>query len=128
MEIANVSKPEWGLKRICQSCACKYYDMRPVSDGSSKPILCPSCGTAFDPEALLKSRRIRTAPVVKQPKPEKVVVANDDDDDEEDEVSKELLVDDDDDSDDALLPAADLDEDDDDDLAEVIVKKDEEPN
>lgn len=123
MEIANVSKPEWGLKRICQSCACKYYDMRPVSDGSNKPILCPSCGTAFDPEALLKSRRIRTAPVVKQPKPEKVVVA--DKDGADDEVSKELLVDDDDESDDALLPAADPDEADDD-LAEVVVKKDDE--
>ena len=54
METTNVSKPEWGLKRVCQSCGCKYYDMRPESDDSGKPILCPSCGTAFDPEALFQ--------------------------------------------------------------------------
>lgn len=128
METTNVSKPEWGLKRVCQSCGCKYYDMRPGSDDSKKPILCPSCGTAFDPEALLKSRRIRTAPAIKQPKPEKAVaaVAEDDEELDGDEIDKTLVADD-DDGDDALLPTADLDEDDDA-LAEVVIKKDEEPS
>lgn len=59
-------KAEWGTKRICQSCATKFYDLR------RQPIACPECGKTFDPEALLKSRRSRPAPAkraapVKQP-------------------------------------------------------------
>jgi uncharacterized protein (TIGR02300 family) len=52
-----VAKPEWGTKRICPNCGARYYDLR------KDPPVCPSCGTAFDPEALLKSRRARPAPV-----------------------------------------------------------------
>jgi uncharacterized protein (TIGR02300 family) len=52
-----VAKPEWGTKRICPSCGVRYYDLR------RDPPSCPSCGTEFDPEALLKSRRARPAPV-----------------------------------------------------------------
>lgn len=51
-------KPEWGLKRLCPSCGTRYYDMR------RDPVICPKCGAAFDPEALLKSRRTRVQPVV----------------------------------------------------------------
>jgi len=51
-----VTKPEWGTKRICQSCATRFYDMR------RSPIECPKCGTIFDPEALVKARRPRPAP------------------------------------------------------------------
>ncbi|MEE9209178.1 MAG: TIGR02300 family protein, partial [Kiloniellales bacterium] len=47
----RVAKPEWGVKRICQSCAAKFYDL------GRSPIACPQCGARFDPEALLKSRR-----------------------------------------------------------------------
>jgi uncharacterized protein (TIGR02300 family) len=54
---AMVVKPEWGTKRICPSCSARYYDLH------RDPIVCPKCGTAFDPEALLKTRRTR-APVV----------------------------------------------------------------
>lgn len=43
--------PDWGIKRTCLSCGAKYYDFK------KKTPACPSCGTAFDPEALLKSRR-----------------------------------------------------------------------
>jgi uncharacterized protein (TIGR02300 family) len=50
-----VVKAEWGTKRICQSCATKFYDLR------RQPIACPECGKTFDPEALLKSRRSRPA-------------------------------------------------------------------
>jgi uncharacterized protein (TIGR02300 family) len=52
-----VAKPEWGTKRICPSCGARYYDLR------KDPPACPSCGTVFDPEALLKSRRARPMPV-----------------------------------------------------------------
>jgi uncharacterized protein (TIGR02300 family) len=48
-----VVKPEWGLKRICPNCGTRYYDFR------KDPPTCPACGTPYDPEALLKSRRAR---------------------------------------------------------------------
>ena len=48
-----MAKPEWGVKRICQSCAAKFYDL------GRSPIACPQCGARFDAEALLKSRRSR---------------------------------------------------------------------
>ncbi|HEM46397.1 MAG TPA: TIGR02300 family protein, partial [Alphaproteobacteria bacterium] len=48
-----MAKPEWGTKRICQSCGAPFYDLR------RDPIVCPKCGTVFDPEAVLKSRRTR---------------------------------------------------------------------
>ncbi len=44
-----VAKPEWGIKRVCQSCATKFYDL------GRSPIACPQCDARFDPEALLKS-------------------------------------------------------------------------
>ena len=50
-EGVRVAKPEWGVKRVCQSCAAKCYGL------SSSPIACPQCGTRFDPEAPLKSCR-----------------------------------------------------------------------
>ena len=52
-----MAKPEWGAKRICHNCGARFYDM--LRD----PIICPKCSTPFDPEALLKSRRSRTAAV-----------------------------------------------------------------
>ncbi len=50
-----MAKPEWGTKRICQSCTSRFYDFGRL------PIICPSCGAEFDPEAILKSRRGRVA-------------------------------------------------------------------
>ena len=50
-----MAKPEWGTKRLCPNCGTRYYDM--LHD----PIVCPRCGAAFDPEALLKTRRTRAA-------------------------------------------------------------------
>ncbi|WP_044283168.1 TIGR02300 family protein [Candidatus Endolissoclinum faulkneri] len=48
-----MAKPEWGIKRICQSCGVRYYDLNHL------PITCPTCNTSYDPEAILKSRRSR---------------------------------------------------------------------
>jgi len=58
-----VSKPEWGTKRTCQSCAAHFYDLR------KDPIVCPKCGVTYDPEAVLKSRRGRVVEKVVVPKP-----------------------------------------------------------
>ncbi|MFP4126645.1 MAG: TIGR02300 family protein, partial [Alphaproteobacteria bacterium] len=38
-------KPEWGTKRICQSCGAKFYDF------GRSPIVCPACGATFELES-----------------------------------------------------------------------------
>ena len=54
-----MSKPEWGVKRICPSCGQRYYDFGKALG----EIACPKCGTTFDPEAFLKTRRARPGAV-----------------------------------------------------------------
>lgn len=49
-----MSKPEWGIKRVCPSCSIKYYDF------NKSPIICPKCKFEFDPDLLLKSRKGRS--------------------------------------------------------------------
>jgi uncharacterized protein (TIGR02300 family) len=113
-----VAKPEWGSKRICQSCGAKFYDF------DKNPIACPACGATFDPEAILKSRRGK-APVQKEkakPAKSKVDEARDaaimdDDEVELDEDSEE------DADEDAVEDADDLGGDDD---LEVEVDEDKE--
>lgn len=56
-----LAKPEWGTKRICHSCGTRFYDL--LRD----PIVCPSCGTEFDPEALLRTRRSRAVVSEREP-------------------------------------------------------------
>ena len=58
-----MAKPEWGVKRVCQSCAARFYDL------NRSPITCPKCAAPFDPEALLKSRRSRPVAPAKIAKP-----------------------------------------------------------
>ncbi len=58
-----MAKPEWGSKRICQSCATKYYDL------GRSPIVCPKCDTVFQPVTLLKSRRNRPPAAAKSQRP-----------------------------------------------------------
>ena len=48
-----MSKPNWGIKRICPSCGMKYYDF------NKSPIICPGCNFEFDPDLLLKTRKGR---------------------------------------------------------------------
>ena len=87
-----VAKPEWGLKRVCQSCSAKFYDMQ------SNPIACPKCGASFDPDALLKSRRQRPAPVKAAPKAvAKAPIKSEDDDALLDDTDDDVEVPDDDD-------------------------------
>ena len=37
-----MTKPELGTKRLCGSCAAKFYDL------NKTPITCPKCGTIFE--------------------------------------------------------------------------------
>ena len=52
-----MAKPEWGIKRVCSSCNTKYYDL------NKSPIICPSCGTEFDPDFFLKTKKGKSVPL-----------------------------------------------------------------
>lgn len=45
-----MAKPELGTKRLCPNCGAKYYDL------NRNPILCPRCGSPFDPHLVAKAR------------------------------------------------------------------------
>jgi uncharacterized protein (TIGR02300 family) len=105
-----VAKTEWGLKRICQSCGARFYDL------GKSPIACPKCGTEFDPEAILKSRRGKTQAVAErapapapEPEAEEVEAADEEVAAEEGEEEEEAVMED----------TSELGEDNDD-VAEVI--------
>src|SRR3546814_2166886 len=52
VEIKNVVKPEWGTKRTCPKCGTRFYDLQ-----AEDPVTCISCGTAWAPEPVLKSKQ-----------------------------------------------------------------------
>lgn len=52
-------KDEWGVKRVCPTCATRFYDLQ------HDPMTCPACGAIFTVESL-------TAVRVKALRPEKV--------------------------------------------------------
>ena len=45
-------KPEWGTKRACPKCNTRFYDL-----GKEDPVTCISCGFAWAPEPILKSKQ-----------------------------------------------------------------------
>ena len=102
---SDVAKPEWGSKRICQSCGAKFYDF------GKTPIVCPACNATFDPEAVLKSRRGKL-PVQK----EKVKPAKSKADEQHDEAvmdDDDIALDEEESDDEALVEdASDLEEED----------------
>jgi uncharacterized protein (TIGR02300 family) len=49
-----LAKPELGTKRICGGCGSKFYDL------NKDPIVCPKCGTVYQP---LLAARARPEPV-----------------------------------------------------------------
>jgi uncharacterized protein (TIGR02300 family) len=124
-----VAKPEWGQKRTCQSCGCKFYDL------ARSPITCPKCGVNVEPELPFKVRRSSaaaapveskaTAPV---PVDEDAIDLDADDvaalEDEEEGIEGEEEASDEDESG-LIEDASDLGEDDDD-MAEVMEHMDEE--
>ena len=52
-----MATPELGAKQICPNCQTKFYDL------GRRPAVCPKCGTSFDPEEALRSRRVRNRTV-----------------------------------------------------------------
>lgn len=109
VRVFAMAKAEWGLKRTCQSCGARFYDLQ------RSPISCPKCGAEYDPEALLKSRRGKPAPAVvkpvvaETPEPEEAAAA------EGEEEEEDAVIED----------TSELGEDDED-VAEVVEKADDE--
>jgi uncharacterized protein (TIGR02300 family) len=52
-EVGPLANPELGAKQICPNCQSKFYDL------GRRPATCPKCGTTFDPEEAVRSRRMR---------------------------------------------------------------------
>ena len=62
-----MAKPELGTKRVCVSCAARFYDL------TKTPAVCPKCGTEQPPEqprarrtggnVLEEKRRAKVVPV-----------------------------------------------------------------
>ena len=44
-----MAKPELGIKRQCQNCGAKFFDL------NRAPILCPKCGATFQPAAVTRA-------------------------------------------------------------------------
>ena len=51
----HVVKASWGIKRTCQNCAARFYDL------NKSPIKCPKCGREHDREDFVKVRRGRAS-------------------------------------------------------------------
>ena len=51
-----MTKDSRGTKRHCQACGKTFYDL------NRSPITCALCGELFDPEVLLKSRKVKPVP------------------------------------------------------------------
>lgn len=89
-----MAKPEWGVKRLCTSCAARFYDL------GRSPAVCPSCGATLDVVAALRARK--PAKVVAE---DKAKIRDEEDiedvavfDDEEDEGVLDIDEDDEDDA------------------------------
>lgn len=53
-----MANPELGTKQICPNCQAKFYDL------NRRPAHCPKCETDFDPEEVVRTRRVRSRSVV----------------------------------------------------------------
>ena len=51
-----MAKPDWGIKRTCQNCGARFYDLH------RDPIVCPNCQATYDPERQPRARRPVAAP------------------------------------------------------------------
>ena len=73
--------PEWGTKRTCPKCSTRFYDL-----AKDNPVTCISCGNAWLPEPVLKS---------KQPLPFEVAAPEKTKEADEDLAAEELVPDED---------------------------------
>lgn len=111
-----VAKPNRGLKRTCQSCTARFYDLE------KDPIICPKCGVEFDPEAVLKNKRAKPAPA---PRPVPVAKPEPAEADDMEPIEEEVADAGDEKEDEVIEDTSELGEDDED-VAEVVDNVDEE--
>lgn len=101
----TTAKNDKGLKRICGSCATRFYDF------NKAPIVCPKCGEEFTGAGKIKSRRSRkSADDIATEKPVKAKKNTENDSDVTDEIEEDL------DTDLDLDKLANIDDEDNDDL------------
>lgn len=105
-----MAKPEWGQKRTCTSCGCRFYDL------TRSPITCPKCGATVEAEMPFKVRRGSVPAEPKAPRVVDKVVPADTIDDETMETEETNAEED---ESGLMEDASDLGEDDDD-MAEVM--------
>ncbi len=121
-----MAKPEWGTKRVCQSCGTRFYDLL------RSPCVCPKCQSVVETEIVFKPRRqsaaeVRAAklpPVAADLGPDVTLVESEELEVLEGEDVEAAAVDDADEEDALIEDVADLGEDDDD-MAEVMEHLDE---
>jgi uncharacterized protein (TIGR02300 family) len=115
-----VAKPELGSKRLCASCAAKFYDL------NKTPITCPKCGTPFGvvpetPRARFDKRAAAREPEVEAEEVEEAELISLEEADaeaqgkqDEDEEADEAI------EDDAEDPIIEQEEEEDTDVSEII--------
>jgi uncharacterized protein (TIGR02300 family) len=96
----QVVKLELGTKRLCPSCAARFYDL------SKEPIECPKCGTTFFAEAILPSKAETSQPA---PAPREKVVVVEEVSDDADTISLEEVEEEEDET--AAVKDVDIDDD-----------------
>jgi uncharacterized protein (TIGR02300 family) len=129
-----LARPELGEKRLCPSCAAKYYDL------NRDPILCPKCGVTFELVETTAKAKPEKEPEEKKPAPAEeeevetggpeIISLEDAEDDDEETVDgdeedvpsdiPDVEIEDEDDSKQADGPFLDDDDDDEDSLADII--------
>jgi uncharacterized protein (TIGR02300 family) len=80
-ENTTLIKTDLGTKRVCPSCAARFYDLQ------KRPIECPKCAFTFEPEMLLKQRRTRVPEAAKPAAPSQT--QDDEQEETEDEEAEE---------------------------------------
>ncbi|WP_424927358.1 FYDLN acid domain-containing protein [Amaricoccus tamworthensis] len=100
-------KEEWGVKRVCPSCATRFYDL------NNDPMTCPSCQASFTVESLSASKPKALRPEKEKTPEEPEVDDMPDIESDDDDIDDDLLDDDDDTV--PLETIADVGSDDDDD-------------
>ena len=122
-----MAKPEWGTKRVCQSCGTRFYDLMRT------PCVCPKCQSVVETEMVFKPRRqsaaearaAKLAPVAAEIGAEAASADGDELEVIENEDGETAAVEAEEEDDALMEDVADLGEDDDD-MAEVMEHLDDE--
>ncbi|MFS4438192.1 TIGR02300 family protein [Paracoccaceae bacterium GXU_MW_L88] len=99
-----MAEPEWGTKRVCPSCAARFYDLM------NDPMTCPKCGGEFTVESF-DAPKGKSSFATESKKSRKAATEEEDED-----LGDDLL---DDDDDDVSIDDDDVLDDDDDDTVSL---------